>query len=75
MRLPIDPHADRARRAWARCPGCDDARDCAGCAQGRSCPEHWRYLISNKGPRVHLQCPNCTRAWTLDTARDRGPRG
>ncbi|MCT4353948.1 hypothetical protein M5362_12495 [Streptomyces sp. Je 1-79] len=77
MRLPIDPHADRARRAWVACPGCDDARDCATCAERRNCSEHWRYLIANKGPKVHLQCPNCTHTWTLDTARDRrrGARG
>ncbi|MBM9617731.1 hypothetical protein ACFQ60_42620 [Streptomyces zhihengii] len=69
MRLPIDPHADRARRAWVACPGCDDTRGCEPCEQRRNCPEHWRYLISNQGPRVHLQCPNCTHTWTLDTGR------
>ncbi|WP_406864339.1 hypothetical protein ABZO31_29415 [Streptomyces sp. HUAS MG47] len=71
MRLPIDPHADRARRAWVACPGCDDARGCGPCEERRNCSEHWRYLIANKGPEVHLQCPNCTHTWTLDTARDR----
>ncbi|MFG3658766.1 hypothetical protein [Streptomyces sp. NPDC047706] len=67
MRLPIDPHADRARRAWVPCPRCDDARDCVTCAARRNCPTHWRYLISNEGARVHLQCPGCTHTWTLDT--------
>ncbi|MBX9392069.1 hypothetical protein K4749_00255 [Streptomyces sp. TRM72054] len=74
MRLPIDPQADRARRAWVPCPGCDDARDCVICAARRTCPTHWRYLIGNDGPRVHLQCPGCTHTWTLDTRPGRrGP--
>lgn len=67
MRLPIDPHADPARRAWVPCPGCDDAVDCVNCTDGRNCRTHWRYLIGNQGARVHLQCPGCTHTWTLDT--------
>ncbi|MFE3324933.1 hypothetical protein [Streptomyces sp. NPDC059176] len=69
MRLPIDPQADIARRAWVRCPGCDDARGCTACAAQRNCRDHWRYLISNKGARVHLQCPSCTHMWSVDTRR------
>ncbi|TLS43698.1 hypothetical protein FE633_24275 [Streptomyces montanus] len=71
MRLPIDPQADRARRAWVACPGCDDGRDCATCTGGRNCSVHWRYLLANEGARVHLQCPSCTYTWTLDTRRGR----
>ncbi|WP_329012938.1 hypothetical protein [Streptomyces sp. NBC_00690] len=67
MRLPIDPQADIARRAWVDCPACDDARACAVCAEGRNCSLHWRYLISNRGPVVHLQCPGCTHMWSLNT--------
>ncbi|MFH8619288.1 hypothetical protein ACH4E8_30060 [Streptomyces sp. NPDC017979] len=74
MRLPIDPQADDARRAWVACPACDDARSCATCAQRRNCRDHWRYLIANKGPVVHLQCPNCTHLWTLDTRPGRARR-
>ncbi|MGW1980104.1 hypothetical protein [Streptomyces sp. NPDC001889] len=65
--LPIDPQADSARRAWLPCPVCDDARHCAACADRRNCGDHWRYLISNSGPVVHLQCPRCTHLWSLNT--------
>ncbi|MCX4725803.1 hypothetical protein ACIPW9_11605 [Streptomyces sp. NPDC090052] len=67
MRLPIDPQADSSRRAWVACPVCDDARHCATCASRRNCFEHWRYLISNKGPVAHLQCPRCTHMWSLNS--------
>ncbi|MDX3374855.1 hypothetical protein PV390_10580 [Streptomyces sp. ME02-6991-2A] len=75
MRLPIDPQADIARRAWVTCPACDDARHCATCADRRTCGEHWRYLISNKGPVLHLQCPGCTHTWSLDTRQGRPGHG
>ncbi|MFF1799143.1 hypothetical protein ACFVXQ_33870 [Kitasatospora sp. NPDC058263] len=65
--LPIDPQADVGRRAWAACPGCDDARGCAGCAERRNCREHWRYLLSNTGSVLHLQCPTCTHVWDHET--------
>ncbi|MEU5404394.1 hypothetical protein ABZ348_34515 [Streptomyces sp. NPDC005963] len=74
MRLPIDPQADMARRAWVDCPSCDDARTCAICADGRNCSRHWRYLISNRGPVVHLQCPGCTHMWSLNTRPGVTPR-
>ncbi|MFF3032594.1 hypothetical protein ACFVS7_16520 [Streptomyces rubiginosohelvolus] len=67
MRLPIDPQADPARRAWVACPACDDARRCAICADHRTCGEHWRYLIASNGPVLRLQCPGCTHTWSLDT--------
>ncbi|WP_329138697.1 hypothetical protein OG552_31395 [Streptomyces sp. NBC_01476] len=72
MRLPIDPQADFSRRAWVACPVCDDARHCATCADRRNCGEHWRYLLSNAGPVVHLQCPRCTHLWSLDTRPEAG---
>ena len=79
MRLPIDPHANRARRAWVDCPVCDDARHCTTCADRRNCGTHWRYLLSNRGPVVNLQCPQCTHVWSLNTRPgagrpDDGPR-
>ncbi|MFJ7490953.1 hypothetical protein ACIQZB_06790 [Streptomyces sp. NPDC097727] len=74
MRLPIDPQADVARRAWMPCPVCDDARHCENCADLRTCREHWRYLISNNGPVVHLQCPQCTHMWSVNTRPGVTPR-
>ncbi|MFI5901188.1 hypothetical protein [Streptomyces cyaneofuscatus] len=41
----------------------------------RTCGEHWRYLISNKGPVLHLQCPGCTHTWSLDTRPGRPGHG
>lgn len=67
MLLPIDPSADPGRRAWIPCPRCEDHVDCATCAAGRNCPDHWRYLLSNQGPVVHLQCPSCTHMWSWDS--------
>ncbi|MFJ9948469.1 hypothetical protein [Kitasatospora sp. NPDC091207] len=66
-RLPIDPQADVGRRAWVACPGCDDTRGCAGCAERRNCREHWRYLLSHTGSVLHLQCPTCTHVWDHET--------
>lgn len=72
--LPIDPHADRARRAWVDCPRCDDNRGCAVCAGPRSCTEHWRYLLAHKGRRLHLQCPSCAHLWEHDSGFGYTPR-
>ncbi|WP_225447066.1 hypothetical protein [Streptacidiphilus sp. PB12-B1b] len=73
--LPLDPHADHGRRAWVPCPNCDDARDCAPCAQRRTCSEHWRYLLAHSGSVLHLQCPRCTHLWDHEThfGATRGP--
>ncbi|MFI7325043.1 hypothetical protein ACIBQ3_10260 [Streptomyces rubiginosohelvolus] len=55
------------------CPACDDARDCAVCAVCAVCAdhrtrgEHWRHLIANNGPVLHLQCLRCTHTCSLDT--------
>ncbi|WP_406491511.1 hypothetical protein OHB06_08960 [Streptomyces sp. NBC_01604] len=65
--LPLDPQADIGRRAWVACPNCDDRRGCATCEQGRTCSEHWRYLLSNAGSLLHLQCRSCTHIWTHET--------
>ncbi|MBY8885881.1 hypothetical protein K7472_13595 [Streptomyces sp. PTM05] len=65
--LPIDPSADLGRRAWVPCPGCADHQDCGTCDAGRTCAEHWRYLLSNKGRTLHLQCPNCAHLWSHDS--------
>jgi hypothetical protein len=66
--LPIDPHADRSRRAWLPCPNCDWGRgDCGDCQSDRNCGAHWQYLLSNQATRVNLQCPACTTLWSADT--------
>ncbi|MFE1556237.1 hypothetical protein ACFW6V_14820 [Streptomyces sp. NPDC058734] len=65
--LPLDPQAEIGRRAWVPCPGCEDTRDCEPCAERRACSRHWRYLLSNKGSLLHLQCPGCTHVWTHES--------
>lgn len=65
--LPIDPHADAARRAWLACPNCHWGRECAECDSSRNCDSHWQYLLSNRATLLHLQCPSCTYLWTTDT--------
>ena len=35
--LPIDPTADRARRAWLECPRCEHGSACADCQSSRNC--------------------------------------
>ncbi|MCQ4041807.1 phage terminase large subunit family protein [Streptantibioticus rubrisoli] len=65
--LPIDPSADIGRRAWVPCPHCQDHQECDACAAGRDCADHWRYLLSNQGRLLHLQCPNCTHVWSWDS--------
>jgi hypothetical protein len=65
--LPLDPQADIGRRAWVPCPRCDDNHDCVTCAQKRTCAEHWRYLLSNTGSLLHLQCPSCTHVFDHET--------
>jgi len=66
--LPFDPTADRARRAWVACPNCDDRATCATCVDGDDCLDHWRYLLANRGPLVHLQCPSCAHLWSWDSS-------
>lgn len=61
--LPIDPDADIARRAWIDCPQCRDHEGCDDCGDGRNCDVHWRYLLSNQGTVLHLQCPSCAHLW------------
>ncbi|MFF4399634.1 hypothetical protein [Streptomyces sp. NPDC001480] len=65
--LPLDPQADIGRRAWVDCPNCADHRGCAMCEQGQTCSRHWRYLLSNTGSILHLQCPACTHIWSHET--------
>ncbi|GHD93297.1 hypothetical protein [Streptomyces naganishii] len=76
--LPLDPQADAGRRAWVACPNCAARSGCARCEQGRGCTRHWRYLLSNTGSLLHLQCPACTHVWTHEThfgaTRSRRPR-
>jgi len=67
--MPLDPHADPARRAWLTCPNGDHgAAGCLECRNGQSCSRHWQYLLSNRGTRVFLQCPDCMQLWDIDTA-------
>jgi transcription initiation factor TFIIS-like protein len=68
--LPIDPTADRGRRAWLPCPGGDHGAQCGDCRSTKNCAEHWQYLLSNEGTLVHLQCKDCGHLWSTDT---RGP--
>jgi hypothetical protein len=65
--VPLDPSADRARRAWLPCPHCDHGTACTECAAGRNCDTHWQYLLGNTGAVLHLQCPTCAHLWDLDT--------
>ena len=55
---------------WSRtvpCPNCADASGCAPCAERRTCSAHWRYLLTNTGSVLHLQCPSCTHVWTHES--------
>ena len=65
--LPIDPTADRGRRAWLPCPSCNHGTSCHDCQSRRNCSNHWQYLLSNQGTVVHMQCPDCAHLWTTDT--------
>jgi hypothetical protein len=65
--MPLDPFADRARRAWLDCPNCRHGRECATCQAGRTCAQHWQYLLTNEATLLHLQCPTCTHLWSYDT--------
>ena len=67
--LPIDPEADRSRRAWVACPVCHHGDGCPDCESRRNCSVHWQYLLRNGGPRVIMQCPTCAHLWTTDTSR------
>jgi hypothetical protein len=67
--LPIDPTADRSRRAWLECPNCLHGARCPDCQSPRNCATHWQYLLGNKGPLVHMQCPSCAHLWSLDTSK------
>jgi primosomal protein N' len=69
--LPIDPDADKSRRAWLACPRCDHGAACRDCRSGRNCHTHWQYLLSNSAAVVHLQCPTCAHLWSLDTSAAR----
>ena len=69
MMLPIDPDADRSRRAWVGCPACHHGDGCPDCETRRNCSVHWQYLLRNEGPRVIMQCPTCAHLWTTDTSR------
>jgi hypothetical protein len=65
--LPIDPWAERSRRAWVACPNCDDARDCHRCRERLTCAEHWRYILGFRGSVLRLQCPGCAHLWEHET--------
>jgi hypothetical protein len=72
--LPIDPTADRGRRAWLPCPSCDHGSRCGDCQGAKNCATHWQYLLSNKGTLVHMQCAGCGYLWSTDTGRRRAGR-
>ncbi|MFH5207788.1 hypothetical protein [Antrihabitans spumae] len=65
--MPIDPCADAARRAWLPCANCAKDSGCISCFDGSNCASHWQYLLGNDGPRVFLQCPQCSNVWNVNT--------
>ena len=67
--MPIDPDADRGRRAWLPCPSCDHGKYCGECNSPRNCVRHWQYLLRNQAWVAYLQCPTCGYLWTTDTQR------
>jgi hypothetical protein len=67
--MPLDPTADIGRRAWLSCPQCAHGTGCATCENGRTCSEHWQYLLYSEATLLHLQCPACTHLWSHDTRR------
>ncbi|MGB9226085.1 MAG: hypothetical protein WCB80_23035 [Mycobacterium sp.] len=68
--MPIDPHADAARRAWLPCPRCEwGSTACSDCRSSRNCGTHWQYLLSNRATQLNLQCPGCTAVWSTDTRK------
>ena len=69
--LPIDPDADKSRRAWLACPRCEHGAACGECRSGRNCDSHWQYLLGNDAAVVHLQCPSCAHLWSMDTRAKR----
>ena len=75
MTMPLDPSADRARRAWLRCPRCDHGRDCEDCGAGRTCGTHWQYLLGNAATVLHLQCRSCLFVWHHDTRTGAARKG
>lgn len=67
--MPLDPSANPASRAWLPCPNCQHGKDCAVCRAGRTCSDHWQYLLANRGLTVHLQCPGCLHLWSYTPNR------
>lgn len=49
------------------CPNCRDTHGCAPCEERRACSTHWRYLLTNTGSLLHLQCPGCTHVWVHES--------
>jgi hypothetical protein len=68
--MPLDPTADIGRRAWLPCPQCAHGDDCAQCQNGRTCDDHWQYLLSSKATVLHLQCRDCAHLWSHDTRQN-----
>jgi hypothetical protein len=65
--FPIDPTADRARRAWFGCPQCQHGVGCGECQSSQNCEVHWQFLLSNQAWLLHLQCPDCGHLWSVDS--------
>ena len=63
----IDADAAAGRRAWLACTRGDDGDHCTACEAGRTCEEHWRYLLGVEGRRIFVQCPACRHRWWHDT--------
>jgi hypothetical protein len=71
--MPLDPTADIGRRAWFSCPRCAHGIGCPTCENGRTCADHWQYLLSSEATVLHLQCPSCTYLWRHDTRKTLSP--
>lgn len=63
----LDADADICRRASVSCRACDESGRCRSCRAGRTCPEHWCYLLSAQIRHLFVQCGICHRRWWHDT--------
>jgi hypothetical protein len=70
----LDPAARIDRRVWTSCSACPDGSNCPTCQSGRTCDQHWRFLLDVDGSHLFVQCPNCFHRWWHDTGFGAGGR-
>lgn len=70
----LDADADISRRAWVACRTCGQDERCRSCRAGRSCPEHWCYLLAARVRMLFVQCRRCHHRWWHDTGFGVGDR-